>query len=76
MSFPDFDFVLDGRPFYAAVGVFRVFECWGDWPETETLPWMHENLDELPQGFVPITSGGGSDCVGYDFTYTPPKIAF
>ena len=35
-----------------------------------------EHVNGLPERFVPITSGGGSDCVGYDFRYTPPKVAF
>lgn len=75
-SFADFDFVLDGQPFNAAVGVFLAYQTWDDWPETETIQWVHEHGDGLPERFVPITSGGGSDYVGYDFKSTPPKLAF
>ncbi len=75
-SFADFDFVLDGQPLYAAVGVFLGYQVWDDWPETETIQWVQEHVDGLPDRFVPVTSGGGSDYVGYDFRFAPPKLAF
>ena len=39
-SFSDFDFVLDGQPFYAAVGIFLAYQTWADFPETETIQWV------------------------------------
>lgn len=75
-TFSDFDFILDGQPFFAAVGAFLAFQTWDDWPETEAVQWVQENVEGLPPHFVPISSGGGSDLVGYDFRYAPPKIAF
>jgi len=79
-SFSDFDFILEGRPFYASVGVFLAYQpaadVYTEEEDTDTVQWQYENVEFLPDKFVPITSGGGSDCTGFYFKYAPPKIAF
>ena len=86
-SFDSFKFVLEGHPFFAGVGVFLAYRTDGgsggelddyglEEGETETIQWVYENVEGLPESFVPITSGGGSDVTGYYFKHQPPKIAF
>ncbi|WP_310484915.1 SMI1/KNR4 family protein [Chamaesiphon sp. VAR_48_metabat_403] len=74
ISKADFDLMINDVCFNAEVGLFLSF----NYDDSENVLLCKQEIEDLPDSLVPITSGGGSDCVCFDYQEdnTEPTIVF